>query len=596
MKKYFLSLITLLIITTCAIAAPEAKFLKMSKEYTFHPDGSYEVRHYKELVIESHVALNSLYGETFIVYNPKFQEIKFNSSYTKQADGNIITTPTNAFNEVLPSAASNAPAYNHLQEMVVTHTGLEIGATIFLDYTVLTRPGYLPAGMKPETDDILQEKSPIQEYTIKINVPSSFPFHYILSGSKIKPTTTQHGDMKQYSWQFKNIPPFAHEPNIPSHQAHMPRLTTCCYDSQASVLNLLYNIYTSNTDEAVKTIVNKIITNKNKELDKIIAIQKYVATQIAFCSLNQKECGYSARTPAEVLQTSYGTPVEKSRLLLAMLQSIGQNPEIVVLYPLEMKSGIKGFDPVSNLLVKVNNNGQPLFISAINYPTESLELTGSRNDIWMVSAKNVLPLNILENNNTINYKADINLTPEKASVNGQFILHGGFIPVMDEISTENHIKDLVSSHGKTISTTLNKTTPRNVDVNFSCEKELSSTHNYLLYQLPTVKKGVASWYMNSLNSSRKNQFELPYAVTESYNYTITLAPDMVLKTENKQTNIKKPFGALHISIAKNGNIVTVKKELQLTKVILSPSEYADFRNMINIWNDKNNNTLIINTK
>lgn len=28
--------------------------------------------------------------------------------------------------------------------MVVVHTGLELGATICLDYSVITRPGYLP--------------------------------------------------------------------------------------------------------------------------------------------------------------------------------------------------------------------------------------------------------------------------------------------------------------------------------------------------------------------------------------------------------------------------------------------------------------------
>lgn len=28
--------------------------------------------------------------------------------------------------------------------MVVVHTGLELGATIYLDYSVVTRPGYLP--------------------------------------------------------------------------------------------------------------------------------------------------------------------------------------------------------------------------------------------------------------------------------------------------------------------------------------------------------------------------------------------------------------------------------------------------------------------
>ena len=89
--------------------------------------------------------MNSLYGETFIVYDPAYQQLKINESYTRQVDGTIVTTPANAFVEVLPSAAANAPAYNGLKEMVVVHTGLELGATIYLDYTVTTDAGALPA-------------------------------------------------------------------------------------------------------------------------------------------------------------------------------------------------------------------------------------------------------------------------------------------------------------------------------------------------------------------------------------------------------------------------------------------------------------------
>ena len=88
--------------------------------------------------------MNGLYGESFIVYNPAYQELKIHESYTRQKDGKIVKTPENAFVEVLPAAAADAPAYNGLKEMVVVHTGLELGATICLDYSVITRPGYLP--------------------------------------------------------------------------------------------------------------------------------------------------------------------------------------------------------------------------------------------------------------------------------------------------------------------------------------------------------------------------------------------------------------------------------------------------------------------
>ena len=90
----------------------EAQFDKLVKTYTLNPDGSQELRVQKQLTIYTHAAMNSLYGETFIVYDPAYQQLKINESYTRQVDGTIVTTPANAFVEVLPSAAANAPAYN----------------------------------------------------------------------------------------------------------------------------------------------------------------------------------------------------------------------------------------------------------------------------------------------------------------------------------------------------------------------------------------------------------------------------------------------------------------------------------------------------
>lgn len=595
MKKYILLLLACFTLLASAQAIPEAEFIKINKDYTFHPNGSYEIRYTKQLKINTHVALNNLYGETFIIYNPKYQSVKINSSYTRQADGTIIKAPENAFNEVLPFDAADAPAYNHLRELVITHTGLEIGATIFLDYTLETKAGYLPDGIMPETDDILEELSPVKEYTININVPASLPLNYILTASQVKPKITKKENMKQYSWQFKNIPAAANESKIPD--SVVPRLITSCYDTQLTALKALYgNYFTDQPDETVKNKVNELIAGKKNDLEKIMAIQQFVAGQIAFCRIPFKQSGYTARSPKEVLNTAYGTDTEKNRLLASMLRAIGQKPEIVVLFPASLQNGIKGLNAISSFRIKVTDNGKPLFISALFYPTPSLELSGHQKNMWMISDTEILPLNIMENNNSVNYKATIQLSPEKAAVNGRFIIKGGMIATMDTASTGKYIKNLCSQTGKLTSSQLNSADLRNADMNFSAEKELSTSHNYLVYDLPYLNTGIKTWYLRNLNSSREKPYELSYPVRENYSYTITFTPEMSLKTKATDISINKPFGKLHISITPAGNHITVNKEIQLNKTILSPSEYQDFKNMYNIWNDKNYNTLLIQTK
>ena len=103
----------------------DAVYLNMTKEYTLNPDGSMDYHYSHQLKLFSYYAFNSRYGETFIVYNPKFQSLKVNKSVTVKENGENIPAPANALNEVLPGFASNAPYYNCLREMVVSHTGLE---------------------------------------------------------------------------------------------------------------------------------------------------------------------------------------------------------------------------------------------------------------------------------------------------------------------------------------------------------------------------------------------------------------------------------------------------------------------------------------
>ena len=59
--------------------------------------------------------------------------------------------------------------------MVVTHTGLEIGATICLDYTLTTHVGFYPF---LDVAEQLQEHSPVKDYQIEITLPEEEKLTY----------------------------------------------------------------------------------------------------------------------------------------------------------------------------------------------------------------------------------------------------------------------------------------------------------------------------------------------------------------------------------------------------------------------------------
>ena len=107
MKKYIIALVAL-VMTNIAVAQQDANFNKIRRTYTVNDDGTIEYNYRKELKLISLRSFFSVYGETFIVYNPDFQALRINESYTIRKDGSRVTTPANAFVEQLPPIAQTA--------------------------------------------------------------------------------------------------------------------------------------------------------------------------------------------------------------------------------------------------------------------------------------------------------------------------------------------------------------------------------------------------------------------------------------------------------------------------------------------------------
>lgn len=590
MKRYILILL-LAFTTTTVFAAPEADFRKIIKEYTFRNDGEVEITYYKELKINTQIAFNRLYGETFVIYNPVFQKLKIDTSYTIQSDGTAIITPPNAFNEVLPADAANAPAYNHLKEMVITHTGLETGATIFLKYTLHSKPDYYN---EIDIDDILQETSPVKEYVVIINVPARQTLNYILTGYNASPAISEKNGIKQYRWTLKNIPAASREPYLPQALNNVPRLTATSYSSQAGPLEALKESFSSPLNEIGEFFTRELVKSDKTIKGKMMTIQKYVADQVANCPVPPENTGYKMRSPYEILRSSYGTEAEKTLLLFNMLKVINTDPELVVVYPGTMKKAVKGLKPISGLKVKVNDNdGTPLFLSATTYPSGTPELRGERDESWLVSEQGIRLLSVIGSLGEISYKANIKIDTLRAITSATMRLSGGLVPVMELKETETYLKKLTGPAGKTIISQINSTETHNARLYFSAEQRLNPQHSYIIYKLPGINEGLNTWNINMLNTSRENIFEIPYPVKEVYEYELKLAPGIKIKTNDCNVEISRSIGSVRISIKQNGDIVKIYRELKLNKSLITPSEYPDFRKIVNTWMNPNTNQLIL---
>lgn len=340
-------------------AESEAEFRKLSKTYTLRADGSQELRVQKELTLFTHAAMNGLYGETFIVYDPEFQELTIHESYTRQKDGTVIKTPSNALVEVLPSSAANAPAYNHLKEMVVVHTGLELGATIYLDYSIVSKAGYLP-----ELDVCcpVKELSPVKEFIFRLNVPAGKSVRYELLNASAKPVIAQGNGMKSFIWTLKDVAP--HPYAYPSGRGNLGLVQAVASGMMPVFVASTWPGYT----EAVKYLQKQfavgntsVVEGKVAELTQGLegnpqamrnAIANYMAGlyQLGHCNVSLQDAGYRLRPASEVITSAYGTQAELVNLDVTLQRAAGLEAEVAVCALRPSVDGNRGLATVMSLV------------------------------------------------------------------------------------------------------------------------------------------------------------------------------------------------------------------------------------------------------
>lgn len=529
-KTNILFLLCLLLTAAGAAAAPsEADFKKLEKEYILHADGQQEFRCRKELKLNTHIAFNSLYGETFIVYNPQYQTLKIHSAYTQLPNGKRIEVPANAYNEVLPYAAADAPAYNHLREMVVTHTALELGATIYLDYSVYTKPGYFP---ELDLDEVLQERSPVREYTVTITVPENKPLTYSLTGSRSKPAIKRDNGNVQYRWTLRNIPAASQAPFLPLDNPDVPRLSASTYPSTKEALARLHATFDSPLSPANQAWLKNLIKDKANDTEKIDAIRFFVLYEIETCPVSLEETGYRLRSNDEVIASAYGTQAEKTNLLISLFNAAGFSTKLLVAYPPAHTNGLKS---IREMAISCQQN-----YSAYRSQV-AMTARGKLDKVFALLPNQVVDMQLNEQKN-INVDRQDKLTDEEIALAGK----QGY---------------LVKS------------------IRLTSHESAGNWRN-----------------INKLNSRRTEMMELPRVHTEKYTMTLTLPEGFSVETPAQDIRIDRPSASLQMTIRTEGSQVLITRSLELKQQQISPSEYPAFRSLLNTWLSESNNQLILKKK
>ena len=560
-KNKFAFLLCMLLMTTTVFGASEAEYKKLAKTWTLNADGSQEFRYDMELTLFTHTAMNGTYGESFIVYNPQYQELKINSSYTKQKDGTIIKTPDNAFVEVLPRNAADAPAYNHLKEMVVVHTGLELGATIYLDYTVTSKPGYLP---EVDIFEELLQSSPVKEYTLTIVIPEAKELAYTLTNNPAKASVKRSGGTCTTSWTLRNLPASSRAPFVYVKNGDVPFLAATTYASEGEALATLLKQFNPSGDPQLTTLAESLTEGEKKDEDKLEAILEYTTNHIANNGLTLDQTGYRLRPADAVISTAYGTEVEKANLLAGLLDGAGFKAEPMATYQAYADKGL-ALKAVDQLFVSCMVNGE-LYLFSTSSTHRPQTVNFDRTPLFSLQTGKPVAIAVpqdyqIKSDIAVRFKDGKVTTSTKESVGKELM------PYFTTGNSENE-----------------QTAPLKVE------------NGYATISLPDAEYGFSHLPYGYLNSQRKENLLIPRPVNEVYTYTIECPENMELRTPETDKTIRNAAGSLTISVKKNGRTATVTRSLELNKQLYTPAEYKELRQLLTEWSDVNGKTLLFSVR
>jgi hypothetical protein len=300
-----------------AAPAADAVVLKQVREYRLAPDGGIVLHVYEQKKLLTGFAMNRLLGETFIPYAEGWQELKVNRCVTTMVDGTKVPTPENGYNPITHPDAYEFPQLCYLREMVVSHTGLEVGAVIELDYTLTSKPGFQPF---LEGAEAFGGTLPIQDLSVTVTVPKTAALAWFATGSLPKPLVKPAGAEVRYEWHAANAPVYPEERLSPDRCLVVP---TLYFTTAKSWKERLAKLPAAALDESSVEAALGGPVAEPPSMALLLKVADRVAEGVRRVNLTPAMLGGAVADPAQVHARCYGTGLEKALYLEAVLVAAG---------------------------------------------------------------------------------------------------------------------------------------------------------------------------------------------------------------------------------------------------------------------------------
>jgi hypothetical protein len=580
----------------------DAVYESMEHTWELLNDGStvYIYRH--TLKYLSYYAFNRAYGESFIIYDPNWQKLDVTRSITTMADGKKVESPFNAYNEVLPGWAAASAPYLHLREMVVTHAGLEVGATVDFEYSISTRKGFMP-GLSGQV--IFGSRSPITSLTVNVIVPSGTTLRHGVLRADMRPEINRQAGKDVYTWKARDLPLYEVEASQPPMDDVLPVL----YFSTASYTDIARHVLSDTrlleATPAMNALAEKWTENITAPRERAAALRRWVADNVARMSGPLHAIGYRPAAAASTFEKRVGSDLDRAVLLAALCRAVKLDADVALashnyhenlsapqLFPHALVECRHADFPGGVLLLDaaVPMSGPFSFSPELVYvPLSSrgaapkrlsMEIPGTR-----VGVTSVL---ILKDDLTVAGKSMVEM-------------HGGKSHALDTAGMRTLVNRALATAGQGM-----KVTPGELrvtsDYASSCEADLSGTAplkqsaGYIRFIVPVAPGGVSDISYIPSDVRRATPVQLPLPIAEECRLTLHLPSNLAAVGGEGRIEFRNAVGSISSVIRSDAHDVEVTRSIVIDRDRIEVEHFPDLKALLDAWRDPSHRTILLRVK
>ncbi len=565
-----------------------AFYHKIVKEFHWKADGSLEYHFYKKLEFNNTTALLEDYHESFIDYNPRYQELVINKAVTTTAEGDRIEASGESIRELVAPRARYAKEFRHLKRITVTHAGLDSGSVLELDYTVRSKAGFHPLLMHRE---ILLMEAPVKRKVIKVMLPGDDTLYHKVERMRTAPDISEDGSKKIYTWTFGNLKAYSSEPFMPHQYQWLPLLEFATGNPAETVTSAIAKAAPADTgkpfNQVMKPVDEMLNLGNSAGGEDINSIYQFVLHKMDHYYIPPEDYGFRARNLSAVLQSGGGTPLELALLMQKMLEYGGYNAQ--VLYACTNS----GEDYDTPLLfpafpyVKIDYGGNTFILNPVDETRFDPRIRFPKLVLYPLKSDKVLPA--VKDDHNHHYRIDISLKMDpygKIKGDAEITLKGGVNPFYDFfLHNETAIENLAEELGLDFIDPFINDTPDSTFI--KAKVDAGSLQSYLgmkAFRFRDYSYSVKNYDMDDLRPNRRIPLDVNFRLKEEILIEMEISEFFNLVSKEMSDSAENEAGKVALELKHLDDKLEYSKTIQFKKTIVSGKEYHAMRELIERYN------------